>query len=225
MIESIFVPAMTGLSAIIVFYITQNSQLREGLTKFVLLKLNKVDVNKIDLKYHKVWGFLRNYKNFLNLSIFSNEVKGRFCQEYIGIVCNEMIKFLEKVSKSYAEISLDKTDLDTQNLNLQEKIYAHFEETQSLIDSEIQKRLTPPEKVRKQFSDWRFAQTNALRQDIEATMTDDVTKDIYYKARETFDKVSSFWNYMNANGLLLFNNINGAFDLLKEEDVIKPITE
>jgi hypothetical protein len=76
-----------------------------------------------------------------------------------------------------------------------------------------------PYKVESQFDNWRIAQLNALKLDIENVAEDDNLTDLYTKSNEYFNKILSFFNYVIVNYTLLFNSINGAFNELKESDV------
>lgn len=208
----------TGLGTIVAYYIYSNNTLREGVTQWFLSWLNKVNMDKIELKYHSIYIALSTHKNQLNIISFTNEMKGKFCQEYLSIIFANMKIFLENLDKEYQKIE----SVPNQKLKktmLEYSITSCFENAMSQINIDITEKLIMPVKVAKQFEDWKTAQLNALRCDVTSVVNDDTLSDNYYKTYKVFGKVSSFFNYVTANFVLLFSNINGAFDNLTEEQL------
>lgn len=217
--DQFYTALITGFGAIITGYILNNTVLKEGLTDIILSKFNKTSIDKIDLKYHKVYIALKNYKNQITFSLVGGELKNKFCREYIGIIFNNMLKYLERIDSKYKELELDKTKPNIKLIMLGSYVNQELEECKSNIVKELQLMFKIPTKIESQFDAWRIAQMNALKLDIENVTEDDNLKDLYTKSNEYFNKILSFFNYVVVNYTLLFNAINGAFNELKESDV------
>lgn len=141
----------TGVGAIITGYILNNTVLKDGLTDIILSKFNKTSIDKIDLKYHKVHIALKNYKNQITFSLVGGELKNKFCKEYIGIIFNNMLKYLERIDTKYKELELDKTKPNIKLIMFGSYVNQELEECKSNIVKELQLMFKIPAKIESQF--------------------------------------------------------------------------
>lgn len=217
--EQSYAAIITCLGGILTAYILNNTILKEGFTEWFLAKLNKTSITKIDLKYHKSYASLKNYKNQITFTLVGGELKNKFCREYIGVIFKHMLKYLDNIDTKYKELELDKLKHNMKLIVLDSYVNQELEECKSNILNDLQLMFKIPHKVESQFDNWRIAQLNALKLDIENVAEDDNLTDLYTKSNEYFNKILSFFNYVIVNYTLLFNGINGAFNELKESDV------
>ena len=221
MIEQSLPAIITGISTMFAVYIIQNAMLKKGITEWVLSKLNKVSIDKIDLNYHQVYIALKNYKNQINFNLSGGEIKSKFCKEFIGYIFNNMLILLDKINAEYIKLEKDKSSIEHKSTLIDHIIISLIEECKTSIIKDIENNLIIPNEVKFQFESWKIAQIDAFKTDVNNIINDDTHKELYTKIHNVFNKVSSFFSYVMANYVLLFNNINGAFNELTEKDIFK----
>lgn len=195
-------------------WIVNNKPLKEGITNLFLKRLNKESIKKIPLKQHKVFLQVKSYRNTISSSSFNNEAKTIFFQTYIQVLFKNMEDLLNKI--------VDSKD-KTRPIDLQ--ILENLNEAIDRINKEIQSTFNAPSKVEDLFNQWRTALLESLRKSIEYVVSDDIVESDYFTMYRVLDQIYGFLDYVLKTGSAQFAAMNGAFDGLRINDVIKVIPE
>lgn len=202
---------LVGLGTLFAAYVINNTTLKDGLTHILLRWMNKVGIKKIPLATHKVFLLLRNYENQLNLLIFNSELKSKFYKIYISVIFKNLQSYLQSIIKDYDTVA-----------NLDTEILTRVDKAISDINLNFEKTIRVPQKVQHIFTYWKMTTLQSYRANIESTLYDDLIDNKYFKVYRILDLTVSFNTFMLNTGATLFATMNGAFDNLKEEDVILP---
>ena len=198
-----------GFSAFGTTWIVQNKALREGFTNTLLRKLNKESIKKIPLKDHKVFTYLRGYNTSMGFFIFNSDTKSIFYQTFMKLLFDQLNGFCNDIIKNKeTNTSLDNFILDK------------FNDTIIVFDSDLKESLIIPDGISKQVLQWKMMLLESLKKSIENVISDDLVESNYFKVYRILDLITGFVNIALSTGAITFNQMNGAFDKLKVEDVL-----
>lgn len=191
-------------------YILKNPALVEGVTAWILKYINKQPIKIIDLKEHTVFIHIRNYKNAINLSLFNNETKSFFYQSFVQILLTNIKETCLKITAEYKTIK-----------NIDNYTMSEIDAMIDKINMDVTNHFNIPPPVQKQFDTWKDKLLSALRRSIEQVVYDNSVESKYLQCYRLLDQVNSFSNYLISTGSITFNQMNGAFDKLQKEDILK----
>ncbi len=192
-------------------WVTNNKTLREGLSKLLLKKLNRESINKIPLKEHKIFMQLKSHKNtFSNIYLFNNESKILFFQTYMDL----LFKNIEVMLINIIENKENKN-------NIESLVSEELNRLLEVFNNEINSTLQCPEKVEKQFTIWKTMINSELKKSVELILNDNLIESPYITVYRLCDQLVTMTNITLTTGSLTFSQMNGAFDNVKIEDVVK----
>lgn len=197
-----------GISAFMTTWVVQNKSLREGITNSLLRKLNKESIKKIPLKDHKVFLYLKTYKSNFGFFIFNSDSKSLFYQSFIKLLFVHLTEWLQSVV-TCKESNIENYTLDQLNIHLDK------------FDNELENLLNIPPSISKQFQQWRMMLIESLKKSTEQILSDDIVESNYFKTYRVLDQVAGFVNIALSTGAITFNQMNGAFDSIKVDDILK----
>jgi len=202
---------VSAVGGIITLYVVQNSKLKEGFTEYILNLLGKFGTKKINLKSHRAFIILRNYKNQLNLFLLEDRVKSIFYKEFIGIMFKNILLMAECIINR----------LEAGEKGMEFAIMEELENCHSKIDNDVFNMLEIPAKIQNKIEHWKTRMIASLKNSVENLITDDINNEDYFKVYRTLDAFLNFSIYVTSTGSILFNDINGAFKDMELDDIYK----
>lgn len=195
-------------------WIVKNERLREGITGILLKRLRRQSLKEIPLKEHRVFVDLTASKQHFSLDIFTNDVKEQFFKKYVVVLFEELETTLENIITNYEEVD-----------NIDNLILSKITACGNNIDMRLEALFDLPTNVKKIVSLWKTGLSNSFVRLIEITIHDDLLENDYFKVYRVMDMSLGFTQYTLNTGKFLFETMNGAFDSLKIEDIIKSETK
>ena len=196
-----------SVGAFLTTWIVQNKALREGLTNALLKAVNKEPIKKIPLKNHKVFLYLKTYKSNFGFFIFNSDSKSLFYQTFMRLLFNHLNEWLINIINSKENIEIYIIDELNKQLDL--------------FDAELENTLNIPNGISKQFQQWRMMLIESLKKSIDQILADDIVESSFFKTYRVLDQVSGFVNIALSTGAITFNQMNGAFDSIKVDEIIR----
>jgi hypothetical protein len=207
MTEVVFI-IIGGFSAFLTTWIVQNKTLREGITNSLLKRLNKESIKKIALNDHKVFLYLKTYKSNFGFFVFNSDSKSLFYQTFIRLLFNHLSEWLNSI------INIKGVNVETYILD---QLNSHLDK----FDAQLEEQLNIPQSIQKQFQQWRMMLIESLKKSTEQILSDDIVESDYFKKYRVLDQVCGFVNIALSTGAITFNQMNGAFDEIKVDDILK----
>lgn len=208
--EDLISYGVAGLTGVISVLFLKNRKMIDGLTDWLLRRINKESIAKIPLDQHKAFLIIRNYRSEYGRYLFHSESKNAFYNEFMTILFNELSAAMKNIIES----------TDT-GVSLENYIMDEISRCVQLVMSRSDSRLVMPnEKVKVSFDKWRASLNKALIGAMRDIADDDLVKSAYLKKYRTLDVARSFVAYVLSSGELIFTGMNGSFDNIKPEDII-----
>lgn len=198
------------LTGILTTYVLNNKTLQEGFTSIVLKRMNKESFKVINLKDHTVFIHLRGYKNAVSLSVFNSETKSIFYQYFIKLLFTNIEIRLTSIINQHNKVD-----------NIDTFILAQIDEMINELIAELENNIELPDSVRKYFNPWKNKLLASFRRSVEQVSFDDTSGSSYIQTYRVLDQVNCFINYLLSTGDVIFNQMNGAFDKLTPDQIIK----
>lgn len=205
----------TGLGGAIGFLFFKNETLKKGLTNIILSSLGQFGSKKINLKNHKAFISLRNYKNQLSLYIIADYVKAMYYKRMASLMCDNITLMFDNIVNSFYEKKY-KTEGGMDIIALRE-----FEECKTRTEEAIRNLLVTPPSVILHILQWREMMWVCLKSTLEDILYSVKEDSPYVQTYKILDCGMIYINYLTATGSNMFSRINGAFSNLKEEDIYK----
>lgn len=213
--EDLISYGVAGLTGVISVLFLKNKQMIDGLTKWLLNRINKESISKIPLDQHKVFLIIKTYRSQYSTYLFHSETKNAFYNEFMTILFRELGSSLKNIIESTES-----------GIALENYIVEEVDRCVQLIVARSDARLVmPSDKVKLSFDKWRSSLNKALVGSINEIATDDLVKSAYLKKYRTLDIARSFVTYVLSSGELIFTGMNGSFDNIKPEDIINQDNE
>jgi hypothetical protein len=204
----------TGIGSIVLYIFSKNERLREGITDVLLKRMNKTKIKKIPLESHKVFAMLSKSQSDLTFFVMHNPVKIAFYKEYVKILFSSLSTACTEICNEVESKRFTVEELETLiNITLNNSI--------SEIDKQIEASLIIPESIAVQFEQWRAMLLNSFRAIITGVLNDELVDSTYFATYRVFDAITTYCNFVLNSGALEFQRMNGAFDNLTLNDILK----
>lgn len=208
--NEVFTYVSTAIGSIMLWVFGSNVKLREGVSDFLLKKLNKTKINHIPLYKHRLFGALRQKRSAFTYFILDEPVKIEFYKQYVSITFDA----LEDMAKEVVKLSGDKD-------NIANQIFEAVDKVSETIDAEIEKKLVVPPAIEKQFGSWKAMIRASFKDSLIEILNDDLVDSNYFLAYRTLDTMINNVKVILHSGALEFSRINGAFKGLEVKDILR----
>ena len=200
----------TSVGSVIIWIAGSNTKLKEGISDWLLKRLNKTKINHIPLNRHRIFGALHQKRSSFTYFIMDEPIKIAFYKTYVTIKFDA----LEKMALAVAKLANEKGDITSLILN-------QIEIVTEEIDNNLKEKLIIPEKIEQRFSQWRIMLKASLKDSLIEILNDDLVDSNYFMAYRTLDTMIAHVKTILHSGTLEFSRMNGAFKNLEIKDVIR----